>query len=168
MHINSKEFGKIKIDNRQKIHFPKGIIGFEDFKDFALIDSSKAPFFWLQNLNEVSLAFILISPYIFCKNYDISNIKDDFFKLIDIDVKDDTLKEIQENKCKYELLKQDLNNQSNDDILLVFCIVTIPYEREQEMTANLKGPIIVNKKNKKAFQAIQEDDIWKVKHKIIR
>ena len=37
MQIMTKVFGEITVDDDKMIHFPKGIIGFPDLKDFALI-----------------------------------------------------------------------------------------------------------------------------------
>ena len=35
--VNTKAYGTIEVDERQKIHFPYGIFGFEAFKDFILL-----------------------------------------------------------------------------------------------------------------------------------
>ena len=37
MQITTKVFGEITVDDDKLIYFPKGIIGFPDLKDFALI-----------------------------------------------------------------------------------------------------------------------------------
>ena len=64
--------------------------------------------------------------------------------------------------------KIDLNEigiESNDDIL-DFAIVTIP-ENTAKMTANLQGPIIINRKTKVGRQSITQKSEWKVRHMIM-
>ena len=43
MRINSKAYGPVDIDERQEIYFPRGIIGFEQFKRYALLDAAQQP-----------------------------------------------------------------------------------------------------------------------------
>ena len=54
---------------------------------------------------------------------------------------------------------------SYEDVL-VFAIVTIP-EDQRKMTANLQGPIIINKKQRIGRQAIASNPKWKVRHQIL-
>ena len=63
-----------------------------------------------------------------------------------------------------ELLKP-IEAESPKD-LLVFALVTIP-AAGGPITANLQGPLIINKKNKKAFQAVLNDGKWNTKHDIL-
>jgi flagellar assembly factor FliW len=39
------------VDERQSIRFPKGIFGFEKFKDYVLLDAERQPFYWLQSVD---------------------------------------------------------------------------------------------------------------------
>ena len=48
MEIETKAIGKVEITEEQKLTLPEGIIGFEEYKKFALIDSEYEPFVWLQ------------------------------------------------------------------------------------------------------------------------
>jgi len=50
---------------------------------------------------------------------------------------------------------------------LVFVIVTIPVQNPNEMTANLQGPILINKKNSQARQFISRDDKHPVRFKMM-
>jgi flagellar assembly factor FliW len=49
---------------------------------------------------------------------------------------------------------------------LIFSIVTIPNDGSP-MTANLQGPLIINKDTKMGKQAILSDARWKTKHDIM-
>ncbi|HAK45259.1 MAG TPA: flagellar assembly protein FliW [Spirochaeta sp.] len=140
MTVNTKAYGKIDIDERQKIHFPFGIFGFEQFKDFVLLDAAQQPFYWLQSLDVKETAFVLINPLVFRKDYDLDVLAGD-------------LEEI------------GLTGTEEDNILM-FAIVTVP-QNQQKMSANLQGPIIINRDNKQGRQSITLDLRWKTKHYII-
>ena len=53
MKIQTKIMGQIDIDDRQILDFPEGIIGFETFKSYALLDAPQKPYFYLQSLDMV-------------------------------------------------------------------------------------------------------------------
>lgn len=140
LRINTKAYGTIDIDERQKIHFPYGIFGFESFKDFVLLDAAQQPFYWLQSMDVQETAFVLINPNVFRKEYKL-------------DVSKNDLEEI------------GLSGVENPDIL-VFAIVTVP-ENHQKMSANLQGPVVINRENKMGRQVISLDPKWKTKHYIL-
>ncbi|MCX7788605.1 MAG: flagellar assembly protein FliW [Spirochaetes bacterium] len=138
MKIVTKAYGPLEIDERQVIQFPYGLIGFEQFKVFALLDASQQPFYWLQSLDVPEIAFVLINPLVFRPDYTPDVAEEDL---------------------------EDLQLEKPDD-LLVFCIVTIP-ENQNRMTANLQGPVLINRKKKIGRQSISLNPSWKVKHVIL-
>ena len=138
MRINTKAYGPLDIDERQEIFFPRGLIGFEQFKRYALLDAAQHPFYWLQSLDVVEIAFVLINPVVFRPD----------FKL------DVPTEEI-----------DDLGLEKQED-LLVFAIVTIP-ENQAKMTANLQGPVIINRLKKLGGQSISINPKWHLKHFIM-
>jgi flagellar assembly factor FliW len=139
MQVATKPFGKIDVDERQKIHFPFGILGFEHLKWYVLLDAAQAPFYWLQSLDDPKVAFVLIDPLIFRPDYRL-------------DVAREELAEIQVHE------EQDI---------LVFSIVTIP-ENQELMSANLQGPIVINRSAKLGRQLISLNPSWKVRHFILK
>jgi flagellar assembly factor FliW len=138
MRVVTKAYGEMDIDDRQRITFPDGILGFEDLKDYVLFDASQPPFYWLQSLDRVEIAFVLIEPAVFRPDYSPDVEAEE---LSEIGIKD-----------------------ANDT--LVFAIVTIP-EDSRRMTANLQGPLIVNKKTRIARQSISTNPKWNVRHFIL-
>lgn len=140
MKVNTKPYGLIDIDQRQKIHFPAGILGFENLKNYVLLDALQQPFYWLQSMDVQEIAFVLIEPYIFRPDYSP-------------DVSTSELEEIQ------------LTPDSTDE-MLVFTIVTIPDE-QRDMTANLQGPLLINRNLHIGRQCISENENWKTRHKIM-
>ena len=138
MKVKTKAYGEIDADARQLVRFPAGLLGFENFKDYILLDSRQKPFFYLQSTDVPDLAFILIDPFLFRPDYSL-------------DVDDESLGDIGVS-------------QPND--VLVFAIVTVPGEGGQ-VTANLMGPLIINKTNRLGIQTILGDARWRVKHDIM-
>jgi len=138
MKINTKAYGPIEVNDKQLIHFPQGLLGFEYLREYVLLDASQQPFFWLQSRDVQEIAFVLINPQIFCPQYDPA---------IEKGVMDS------------------LQLEKGED-LLQFAIVTIPEDHNQ-MTANLQGPVLINKKSRIGIQAISPDSRWTVKHPIL-
>lgn len=143
IEIESKPYGKIKIQSKQKVTFEEGLYGFEREKVFYLLDmDEEGPFYYLQSSSCKELAFLLVNPYTF---------KNDF--VLDVSIND--LKKIG--------LKGE--NDANDK-LLVFSIVTIP-DDPKDMTANLLGPILINAKKRLGIQALSLVESYTTKHKIL-
>jgi len=109
------------------IKFPQGIFGFPDLKVCELIfNPSELPFMWLQEREKGGLAFIVLDP--------IGSIPDYTVEIPDSDV-------------------EQLGIESPDDVLILN-IVTIHKEVPQKITANLVGPIIVNRTTRIGRQII--------------
>ncbi len=139
MEVATKAYGRIDVDERQQLRFPVGLYGFEEHRDWVLLDAQQPPFYWLQSLDDVQIAFVLINPYLFRPDYVLN-------------VPDEDLAEI--------------NDPDQNDVL-VFAIVTIP-EDYAEITANLQGPLIINRKARIGKQSISLDQRWETKHPIVR
>lgn len=72
MEILSSRFGRLSVDDDRIITFPGGVLGFPDHRQFALIQTSQENyFFWLQSVEDASLAFVVTDPSIFFKDYEI-------------------------------------------------------------------------------------------------
>lgn len=138
MRIDTKAYGTIDVDERQRITFPFGILGFENLSDYALLDSDQPPFYWLQSLEVAEIAFVLINPLIFRPDYEVQVAQEEL---------------------------DEIRIQAPDD-MLVFAIVTVP-ENQNNMTANLQGPLIINRRNRLGRQCISVDPRWKVRHKVL-
>jgi flagellar assembly factor FliW len=139
MLVNSKPYGAIEVDERQKINFPFGLLGFEHLKWFVLLDAAQEPFYWLQSLDEMDVAFVLIDPTFFRPDYRL-------------DVPEDELREI--------------GIRERGDNILTFAIVTIP-QKQELMTANLQGPLLIDRKLRVGRQSISLNPTWKVRHYIL-
>jgi flagellar assembly factor FliW len=138
MRVSTRVYGEIDIDERQRVSFPSGILGFEKFTEYALLDARQKPFFYLQSLEVPDLAFILIDPFLFRSDYSL-------------DMSDEALADI---------------GVANPEDAVVFCIVTAPADGGP-ITANLMGPLIISKSKRHGMQAVLADPRWRVKHDIM-
>lgn len=137
MKLETKAYGPVEIEERQILTFPEGLLGFEDYHEFALIDAHKKPFYWIQSTEDLRIAFILIKPSIFHENYEPGLSVEDF---------------------------SDIGAQGPDDCL-EFAIVTVP--ESGPMTANLQGPIYICKSTRQGKQCISPKDEYRTKHDIL-
>lgn len=74
MKIHTTQFGEIDVAEESVMIFEKGIPGFEDFKEYALIPadaSESTPFFFLQSTASAELSFFLVDPFVFFADYDV-------------------------------------------------------------------------------------------------
>lgn len=122
------------------IHFPAGLVGFPEAKDFQLLEPSDAyPLKFLQSVNHTGLSFVAM---------DIAAIKLDFNASLTPE--------------EAEILSL---NDPEDAIMMAF--VVIPEDdKPYEMVANLAGPIVVNKNNLRAVQLILDPNEYPLQHPV--
>lgn len=127
MKINTIRFGEIDIEENRIFNFVLPIIGFDNLKQFVILDPNKETLFkWLQSVEDPGLAFPIIS---------VSALEIDYT----IDLPDnivDTLK------------------ITNVESLLVMNITSIPQDDPKGTTINLLAPIIFNLDNQTAGQVV--------------
>lgn len=127
MKLNTVRFGEIEVDEKRIFRFALPIIGFNELKDFVILDANKESFFkWLQSVEDPALAFPIVS--VFSMNLDYS-----------IDLPDNVV----------EALK--ITEVEN---LLVMNIASIPQDNPQGTTINLLAPIVFNLGEQLAGQVI--------------
>ncbi|PJY99625.1 flagellar assembly protein FliW [Bacillus vallismortis] len=138
MIIQTKYHGQMNVKEEQIILFESGIPGFLEEKQFVILPLSEdSPFVALQSVTSENLAFIVVSPFIFFKNYEF-----------DLDA------------STAELL--DIDNIEDVEVMTILTMAE-PFEKS---TANLLAPIIVNRKNMKAKQVVLHDSSYTTKHPI--
>lgn len=140
MEVQTRQFGTIEVNESDILQIPKGLLGFEGMENFVLIETPDClPFRWLQCIDAPELAFVVVSPVVFFPDYRVAvHAKE----VADIEV-------------------------SHPSDVEIFVIVTIP-ERLEDMTANLQGPILVNKRNNRVKQLVLTDSAYSVAHSIVK
>ena len=115
--IQTSRFGTIEIEENRVIHFPEGLLGFPQHRDYILLDhKSGSPFCWLQSTDVPELAFVLTNPFRFIKDY-----------LQDLSAEEQALFEIEEGGAP-----------------VILNLVTIPSGHVQKTTVNLLGPLVID------------------------
>ena len=140
MRFLTSRFGTIDVKLDEIVYFDEGLFEFEDYHRFVILNISENnnPFRWFQSLEEPNLAFVIIEPSTFMSEYDIQ-ISDEDQKLLEL-------------------------TRSEDAI--IYAIVSFP-ENPEDISVNLKGPLIINAINRKGRQIISNNPNHSVKTKIL-
>lgn len=140
MIVKTRYFGDVDLDDEKILTFERGIIGFEELRKFALIynneNGSDTAIQWLQSVEERSVALPVIDPSSVIMDYNPS-VEDSYLTPLGPLTPDDTA---------------------------VFVTLTVP-EKIENMSVNLKAPIVINAATKKGCQVITESD-FPVKYNI--
>ena len=127
MKINTTRFGEIEGNEQNIFQFDMPILGYNDEKEFILIESKEASLFkWLQSTKTPDLAFLVTAPVFFGIDY--------VFELPD--------------EAEATL------NVKKAEELVVLNIAKIPNNKPREATVNLLAPLVFNITNHKAGQVI--------------
>lgn len=138
MIIETKYYGNRKYDPKDIITFKNGLPGFETLTKFILFPAEDNDFFSiLHSTQDVSIGLIVVSPFTICGNYEF-------------DLKEPILERL------------NIKNMSEVD---VYNTVTLN-SKVEDITTNLKAPIIINIKDKIGQQIILEDDKYQIKHSL--
>jgi flagellar assembly factor FliW len=135
--IHTKAMGEIDIDERQQLSFNGGLIGFDKFSNFALLDAPQKPYFYLQSVELTELNFILLDPFLFRPDYEV-------------DIPDE--------------LATSLGMKNPDDALILVIVTVSP---EGSITANLMGPLVICRSTRRGAQAVLADPRWQIKHDVM-
>lgn len=137
--VKTTRFGEIEVKGEDLIELPSGLIGFPELKRYVLLDHDKdSPFKWLQSLDDGAIAFVLINPLLFKPEYTV--------EVTEAEVSDLELK--------------------NEDDAVISVIITIP-TNPQNMTANLKAPLVFNLQNRKGKQLVLSNSAYTTRHNIM-
>ncbi|RBP91505.1 flagellar assembly factor FliW [Cytobacillus firmus] len=139
MKIQTKFHGKQEINKDDIIHFPSGIPGFLDEKEFFIFPLEGTDLFVLQSVKTSEIAFIVTDPFVLFPEYEFD--------------------------LQVEALEK-LGIQKEKDVA-TFAILTVrePFE---ETTANLQAPLVINQTKKLGKQVILNHTSYQTKHKIIK
>lgn len=124
----------------KEINFKNGLLGLEEYKKYKITKiEGNDSFYLLQSCEDVELAMVVMNPFQFIEDYEIT--------LDDAVVKNLNIKDERE--------------------VIVFNTVTLANE-EKDFTTNLVAPLIINVKNNCAEQIILNNSKYKIKEKIFK
>ena len=140
MKVNTTRFGELTVEKSDIITFKEGLLGFEKHKSFFVVDPGDSTLIlWLQSTEDGSIAFPIIEPKIFKPDY------------------------------KAHLLPSDMRGVEIENLseARIYSILTIP-STIQEMSANLKAPIVINNQKQIAKQIVLQDSKLSVKYEMYK
>lgn len=133
------KFGEVTVSRDEIVTFPNGLPGFERCRRYGLIAlEEESPFLRLLSMDNPSVGFVLINPLLIWADYNPQIGKEDL---------------------------EGLEIASSEE-LAIYCIVTLS-PVPQQVTANLKGPILINARTQQARQMILVDERYHTKHSIL-
>jgi flagellar assembly factor FliW len=128
--VIQSRLGEREVDLYRVINFPRGIIGYEDQRRFALLQIREgAPLLILQSMENPELGLLVADPYTFLPEYSL-----------------------RVGDAEQKLLKV----ASAADIA-VLVTATIPPGKPAETALNLLGPILINHKARLGLQVPQAE-----------
>jgi flagellar assembly factor FliW len=137
MIIQTSRFGSLEVDEDRFITFEKGILGFADATEYALVQTGEeSAFYWLQAVHQPDLAFVVCDPRLFVTDYKAP-------------VKAEDLAPI---------------GLTGPTEAQVFVIVN---KVDGFLTGNLQGPIVVNVQTRQARQLVLSNKRYSTRHPLM-
>ncbi len=129
LRLRSKYFGEVEYEAGDVLHFPSGLFGFEEEREFLLLpfEGSGGSMLCLQSVGTPALAFVVLDPFTLAPDYT------------------PVLEE--------EELKQFGVKEVGELGFYVLCAVKNPVS---ESTVNLKCPLVIHPETRQARQVIME------------
>lgn len=130
---------RIPVSEGNIFTFPDGVPAFEDYRQFVVYyDTQMQPFFFMKSIGvSPEISFVCVDPFMICPDYQIKLERRDL---------------------------QALELKRGADAF-VFSIVTVT-DDPCDITANLKGPVVLNMRNKRGRQVICEGSRYDVRFRV--
>lgn len=137
MEINTRDFGIIEVGEDAVYEFPDGLYGFEEVKRFAVFERSieDISFLYLQSADNTVPCFLVFEPW---------DLHPDYHPIVskeDMDI------------CQAEHI---------DD--LIFLVIANVPDSIEKLSINIKSPVVLNPKTKKARQVILQNPEYTVRY----
>lgn len=140
MLVETKFFGEVDLPEEKILTFDRGLIGLSDYKKFTILydcDKEETNISWLQSVEEPALALPVVRPWLIKEDYNPT-------------VEDELLISL---------------GELTDENLVILLTMTVPEDIEQ-MSVNLKAPVVINADTRKGIQIIAENQDYEVKYKV--
>jgi flagellar assembly factor FliW len=139
MILDTDKFGEVEYSKDDIISIPKGLLGFDDLEKLIFIDkSSYQPFRWLLSIEQKEISLLVANPDIVNNN-------------------------LSQNLIQKLKGHKELDKEGDFDI---FVPVIIPSGKPQAIYANMKAPILINKKNNVGVQLVLGNNDYEIDYPI--
>ena len=136
--MNTERFGEVTYEEEAVLTFPRGIPAFEDKHRWIIVGNEDNAVKWLQSVDDGDLALPVTTPDAVRPDYN-ARIPEDELTLV---------------------------GSTDPADLALLIVVSIPEAAPWNMTANLRAPILLNLKSKKAVQVIALNEEYPIRHVI--
>lgn len=144
MNLLTTRFGELNVDPTEELHFPRGLLGFPGLTRFLLLpveaaagegegsnaDSADRPFWWLQSTQDGALAFVVTDPHLHVPGF-----------------------RVPVGRAQLAAIGLE-GGAAAAAAVQIFVIVN---KRENTLTGNLQGPLIVNTSTRVGEQFVLSD-----------
>ena len=139
MKLQTKYFGEIDYETAETITFPVGLFGFEEEKEFFLLpfEGGEDTLLCFQSAVTPGLAFVAMDPF---------SLKPDYAP-----------------KLTPRELRQMGVERSEDLCFYTLCVVRNPVG---DSTVNLRCPVVINPRTRRALQVILESGVYEMHHRL--
>lgn len=137
MNINTRDFGIIQVEDDAVFDFDDGLYGFEDDKRFAIFERpfEDISFLYLQSLDHEIPCFLVFEPWELHPDY------------------------------RPVLSQEDLSACQVDSIDdLIFLVIATVSSTIENLSINIKSPVVLNPKTRKARQVILQNPDYTVRY----
>ena len=130
MKLCGTRFGDLEFEEDHLIQINEGLLGFPLSRRFLMFPyDEQSAFFWLQSVDEMDIAFIVVNPF-------------DFFADLEFSIQDEDASSI---------------GLDRGEDVEIFSLVTIPEGNPGAMRTNLAGPVVVNAANRQGKQILVKE-----------
>lgn len=138
MKVQTTRFGEIEVREEDRLVIVEGLLGFGGLERYVVHRPAGLDIFqWLQSEQVPQLAFVVCPPRVIVPDYHI-------------------------DVSREELEGIELEEESDADILV---LLAHPHDPSR-MTANLLGPVVVNRSKRLARQVVLGGPEYSAKHKV--
>lgn len=138
MVIETSRFGGIEVDDQRFLRFPRGLLGFPEDREFALIQTGEnSAFYWMQAVGRPELAFVVCDPRMFVADYQVA-------------IKAEDLAEV------------GLSDTGGSQVFVVVNKVG------DTLTGNLQGPLLINVATRAGKQLVLSEKKYHTRHELMK
>lgn len=138
MLIQTSRFGPVDIDDSRIIEFPAGLLGFSSYRRFALLQPDDNGVFFWLQSTESADLAFVVTDPALW------------------------IPDFQANIRKEQMDELGMTETSDAQVLVIV------NKREQSLTANLQGPLVINSANRTAMQLVLAEKKWSTRHELVQ
>ncbi len=134
--FSTQRFGEVTVPSERVVNFPRGLVGLPQAQRFVFLHAEETPgtFFWMQSVVDPALAFVVCEPQIFFPDYRVPLSREDQIALGIEQVEDGLV-----------------------------CVILVVPDDPKQITANLRGPLVINTERRIGFQLVLAGEAYPVR-----